>query len=125
MTPPSSSADTGPGILGRFGGGIVYYLPSVLVMLGLVLLWQVAVVSMGVKEYILPTPWAAVQKLSDPNYQWTSNFLATLYAVLGAFALSAVLGSLHACSGMPIASNGAGWRCPGKLSALRYFSIAI
>jgi len=37
-------------------------------MLGLVLLWQVAVVSLGVKEYILPTPWAAVQKLFDPNY---------------------------------------------------------
>jgi len=73
-----------------------YYLPSVLVMLALLVAWQVAVVALGVKEYILPTPWAAVQKLFDANYQWTSNFLATLYAVLGAFALSAVLGILLA-----------------------------
>ena len=34
-----------PGILGRLGSGVVYYLPSVLVMLGLLLAWQVAVVS--------------------------------------------------------------------------------
>ena len=30
--------------------------------------------------------------LAKPNYQWTANFLTTLYAVLGAFVLSAVLG---------------------------------
>ena len=65
-------------------------------MVGLVLAWQLAVVGFGIKEYILPTPWAAVQKLSESNYQWPSNFLATLYAVLGAFTLSAVLGILLA-----------------------------
>ena len=73
-----------------------YYVPSILVMLGLVVLWQVGVVALGVKEYILPTPLAAVKTLFDPNYRWTTNFLATLYAVLGAFALSAVLGVLLA-----------------------------
>ena len=44
------------------------------------------------KEYILPSPWAAVKALGRPNYPWTANFLTTLYAVLGAFVLSAVLG---------------------------------
>jgi NitT/TauT family transport system permease protein len=61
-------------------------------MLGLLLAWQLAVDFWQVKEYILPSPWAAVQTLSKSNYQWTANFLTTLYAVLGAFALSAVLG---------------------------------
>jgi len=65
-------------------------------MVALVLAWQLAVVGLGIKEYILPTPWAAVQKLFESNYQWPSNFLATLYAVLGAFTLSAVLGILLA-----------------------------
>ena len=51
---------------------------------------------LGVKEYILPTPLAALRTLADPNYRWTANFLATLYSVLGAFALSAVLGVLLA-----------------------------
>lgn len=85
-----------PGIPSRLLAGVVYYLPSVLVMCAIVLAWQVAVVGLGVKEYILPTPWSAAQKLFDANYQWTNNFLATLYAVLGAFALSAVLGVLLA-----------------------------
>lgn len=89
-------ADPGPGLLARAGDAFLHYLPSVLVMLALVVAWQLAVMGLGVKEYILPTPWAAVQKLFQSNYQWPSNFLATLYAVLGAFALSAVLGILLA-----------------------------
>ena len=95
---PNATApeDDAPGLLGRLGNGFVYYLPSLLVMLALVLAWQAGVQLLGVKEYILPTPWAAGQKLFDSNYQWTANFLATLYAVLGAFVLSAVLGVLLA-----------------------------
>jgi NitT/TauT family transport system permease protein len=77
---------------GRLVQAIAYYVPSVLVMLGLLALWQVAVDIGGVKEYILPSPWSAVKAYFRPNYQWTANFLATLYAVLGAFVLSAVLG---------------------------------
>jgi NitT/TauT family transport system permease protein len=69
-----------------------YYVPSMVVMLGLLLAWQLAVDFWQVKEYILPSPWAALQTLAKPNYQWGVNFLTTLYAVLGAFALSAVLG---------------------------------
>jgi len=75
---------------------IAYYVPSILVLLGLLLLWQVAVTFFGVKEFILPAPWAAIKALANPNYRWTANLLATLYAVLGAFALSAVLGVLLA-----------------------------
>ena len=69
-----------------------YYVPSALVMLGLLAAWQFAVDFWQVKEYILPSPWAALKTLSQANYQWGANFLATLYAVLGAFVLSAVLG---------------------------------
>ena len=69
-----------------------YYVPSVFVMLGLLLAWQLAVDFWQVKEYILPSPWAALSAYARPNYQWTANFLTTLYAVLGAFVLSAVLG---------------------------------
>ena len=69
-----------------------YYLPSAIVILVLLAAWQLAVDLGGVKEYILPSPWAAMKSLAKPNYQWTANFLTTLYAVLGAFVLSAVLG---------------------------------
>lgn len=76
----------------RLAGVIAYYVPSALVMLGLLVAWQLAVDLGGVKEYILPSPTAAVRTYFLPNYQWTANFLATLYATLGAFTLSAVLG---------------------------------
>ena len=81
-----------PGLASRLAAGLIYYLPSLLVMLGLLVFWQLAVSLIGVKEYILPTPLAALRALANPNYQWTANLLATLYAVLGAFVLSAVLG---------------------------------
>ena len=71
---------------------INYYIPSLLVILGLLVFWQLAVDFWQIKEYIVPSPWAAIKTLSQSNYQWTVNFLTTLYAVLGAFALSAVLG---------------------------------
>ena len=80
----------------RLANACVYYLPSILVILGLLLFWQIAVSALGIKEYILPTPVAAIKALFNPNYQWTANLLATLYAVLGAFVLSAVLGVLLA-----------------------------
>lgn len=79
-------------LLARWTAGLAYYVPSLLVMLGLLVLWQVLVVTLGIKEFILPTPWSALKALANPNYQWLNNLLATLYAVLGAFVLSAVLG---------------------------------
>ena len=85
-----------PGLAQRLGTAFVYYLPSILVLFGLLVLWQLVVTLLGIKEYILPTPLAALRALTNPNYQWTTNFLATLYSVLGAFVLSAVLGVLLA-----------------------------
>jgi len=81
-----------PSLLRRLGGGIGYYVPSILVLFAMVVFWQLAVDLLQVKEYILPSPWAALKAFLRPNYQWVNNFLATLYAVLGAFVLSAVLG---------------------------------
>ncbi len=76
----------------RFRAVAAYYLPATLVILGLFVLWQLAVDLLQVKQYILPSPWAALQALDRPSYRWPANFLTTLYAVLGAFVLSAVLG---------------------------------
>jgi NitT/TauT family transport system permease protein len=76
----------------RLASALGYYVPSALVILGLLAAWQLAVDLWQVKEYILPSPWAALKTYAQPNYQWTINFLTTLYAVLGAFVLSALLG---------------------------------
>jgi NitT/TauT family transport system permease protein len=77
---------------GRLKAVAAYYLPAALVIVGLFVAWQLAVDLLQVKQYILPSPWAALQALDRPSYRWPANFLTTLYAVLGAFVLSAVLG---------------------------------
>jgi NitT/TauT family transport system permease protein len=76
----------------RIKAAVAYYLPATLVILALLVIWQLAVDLLQVKQYILPSPWSALQALDRPTYRWPANFLATLYAVLGAFVLSAVLG---------------------------------
>ena len=67
-------------------------MPATLVILALLVAWQLAVDLLHVKEYILPSPWSALKALDRPTYRWLANFLTTLYAVLGAFVLSAILG---------------------------------
>ena len=71
---------------------VSYYLPATLVILALLVIWQLAVDLLHVKEYILPSPWSALKALDKPTHRWPANFMATLYSVLGAFVLSAILG---------------------------------
>jgi NitT/TauT family transport system permease protein len=78
--------------IARWKAAVAYYMPATLVIVALLVLWQLAVDLLQVKEYILPSPWSALKALDRPTYQWPANFLTTLYAVLGAFVLSAILG---------------------------------
>jgi NitT/TauT family transport system permease protein len=80
------------GAAARLKALAAYYLPAALVIAGLFVAWQLAVDLLQVKQYILPSPWSALQALDRPSYRWPANFLTTLYAVLGAFVLSAILG---------------------------------
>jgi NitT/TauT family transport system permease protein len=65
---------------------------TILMFVFVLLLWHFGVVLLGIKEFILPTPWAAVKTLFDPKYRWSFNFLATFYEVVGGFILSGVVG---------------------------------
>ena len=58
----------------------------------MLLVWHFGVVLLGVKEFILPTPLAAVQTLFQAKYRWPSNFMATFYEVVGGFLVSALIG---------------------------------
>ena len=76
----------------KLANTIGYYVPSALTIIALVLIWHYSVVWLEVKEFILPTPVAAMKTFFDPQYRWGSNLLTTLYAILGGFILSALLG---------------------------------
>jgi NitT/TauT family transport system permease protein len=65
---------------------------TILVFVVALLIWHFAVVLLGIKEYILPTPLAAIQTLFEAKYRWSSNFLATFYEVVGGFILSTLVG---------------------------------
>ena len=65
---------------------------TILMFVFVLLVWHFGVVLLGIKEFILPTPWAAVKTLFDPKYRWSFNFMATFYEVVGGFILSAVVG---------------------------------
>ena len=63
-------------------------------MLALLVLWQLGVEWLGVKEYILPSPLAALHTLGEPNYHWTANFLD--HALCGARRVRALGGARRA-----------------------------
>lgn len=65
---------------------------TILMFVSVLLVWHFGVVLLGIKEFILPTPWAAVKTLFDPKYRWSFNFMATFYEVVGGFILSALVG---------------------------------
>jgi len=58
----------------------------------MLLVWHFGVVLLGVKEFILPTPLAAVQTFFQAKYRWPLNFMATFYEVVGGFLVSALVG---------------------------------
>jgi NitT/TauT family transport system permease protein len=64
-----------------------------ILMFGVVLLiWHFGVVLLGVKEFILPTPVAAIQTLFRAKFRWAMNFQATFYEVVGGFLVSGLVG---------------------------------
>jgi NitT/TauT family transport system permease protein len=56
------------------------------------LLWHFGVKLFGVKEFILPTPLAAIQTLFQGKFRWPMNFMATFYEVVGGFLVSGLVG---------------------------------
>lgn len=64
----------------------------VAVHLGLLLLWQGAVVAFKVPTFILPSPRAMLATLNAPTYAWGANTLVSATEIFGGFALALVCG---------------------------------
>ncbi|MZR30696.1 ABC transporter permease [Sneathiella litorea] len=76
----------------KIRNNIYYYLPSIIAILVLMVIWHFSVIVFDVKEYVFPAPDDTLMTLFDPKYRWISNTLITFYAVAGAFVISTVLG---------------------------------
>ena len=65
---------------------------TILTFIIVLLVWHFGVVLFGVKEFILPTPIAAIQTLFQGKFRWPMNFMATFYEVVGGFLISGLVG---------------------------------
>lgn len=68
------------------------HLPSIVLFLGIVALWQVAVSGLGLREYILPAPLAVVRALEGGEIPWARHVWITTLEIVGAFAVAGGVG---------------------------------
>jgi NitT/TauT family transport system permease protein len=69
---------------------------KLLTILGFLFIWQLAVMILGIKEFILPTPITTFSYLFIPRlasqYDWFTHIQTTLIEVLVGFSVTAVVG---------------------------------
>jgi NitT/TauT family transport system permease protein len=67
-------------------------LPSLLVFVAVLVLWQVAVSALRIREYILPSPLTVLRALSGSDIPWLGHLWITTVEIVGAFLLAGVVG---------------------------------
>ncbi len=65
---------------------------TVLIHVGLILVWQGAVDIWHIRSFILPSPLAMAATLTRPEYHWLANSAVTAAEILGGYGLAVVLG---------------------------------
>jgi NitT/TauT family transport system permease protein len=94
----------------------VHYLPAMGLFVGFIVLWQLAVSVFGIREYLLPSPYAVWQAMLNDEIPWMAHTWITAVEILGAFVLAGVAGVLL---GLAIA-----WS-PGISRALTPFLVFV
>jgi NitT/TauT family transport system permease protein len=68
--------------------------PSILLFVGLIAVWQLAVSGLEIREYLLPSPLSVLRALGGGEIPWAKHLWITTLEIVGAFALAGVLGVL-------------------------------
>ena len=61
-------------------------------LVALMVLWDLAIRVFGIAPYLIPPPWAVIKEIRDEWPMLLQQSLPTLYATLGGFAASAIIG---------------------------------
>jgi NitT/TauT family transport system permease protein len=85
----------------RLSEQIRYYLPTVLVAIGVLVIWELAVRVFNIQQFLLPRPSAILEELLGELGKGRTSILveatfATLYAAVGGFAIGCGAGVLVA-----------------------------
>ncbi|HEV8309646.1 MAG TPA: ABC transporter permease, partial [Methylomirabilota bacterium] len=71
---------------------VVGHLPSIVLFLSLLALWQLASTSLGIREYILPSPAVVARALVSGEIPWSAHVWTTALEIVGAFLLAGAAG---------------------------------
>src|SRR4029450_7904770 len=68
--------------------------PPILLFVGLLVAWQLAVSVLRIREYLLPSPWAVLRAVVDFRIPWWTHLWVTSAEIVGAFLLAGMVGVL-------------------------------
>src|SRR5215510_4968310 len=69
-------------------------LPATLVFVAFLALWQMAVTTLGVREYLLPSPVSVLHAMGPGEIPWMKHIWITAVEIAGAFLIAALSGVL-------------------------------
>lgn len=93
--PPTSAAPARPRSF-RAGPGrwLANYLPAVAIFALFILVWQLAVSFLGLREYLLPSPASVLRAMVGDEIPWGRHLWVTAVEIIGAFILAGLAGVL-------------------------------
>ena len=68
------------------------YLPAVAIFAALIVVWQLAVSFLGIREYLLPSPGAVLRAMVGDEIPWGRHLWVTALEIIGAFVLAGLAG---------------------------------
>jgi NitT/TauT family transport system permease protein len=71
---------------------VANYLPALAIFAAFVVLWQLAVSFLGVREYLLPSPASVLRAMFGDEIPWGRHLWVTALEIAGAFVLAGVAG---------------------------------
>lgn len=74
--------------------GVARRWPAFAVFAGFILLWQLSVTFLDIREYLLPSPMAVVNAMLGDEIRWAGHIWITALEIVGAFVLAGVAGVL-------------------------------
>ena len=73
-------------------GWLARHLPSIVLFVALLALWQLGATSFGIREYILPSPTVVGRALVSGEIPWAAHAATTALEIVGAFLLAGAAG---------------------------------